>query len=189
MISRSEYRALDAEAQYYRLHWLLREMGSPPLQHLWALVQAGWQVHEGSAVRNRYLAEFALQMAALPAEPANPVEFAMRGRWLNALRELGRFDEEAALLARTSLEPLRRPTQDEQERRERSSWLEYYGMLGRLIERRDSAAEPLDSISSREAIGLCIDRADRLTRWDRAFCEEKAADVERLRRMRSGQAD
>ena len=186
LLARPEYRALGDEAQYYRLHWLLREMGAPASDHLWALVQAGWQAEPGSARRNRYLEEFAGRMAAGTGEPQSVVDFAMRGRWINALRELGRFDEASALLARTSLDPLRRASDDEDERRNRESWIGYFELLGRLVERRDQGAEPLDGIPDNVAFAYCVDQPGRLTEWDRAFCEAHPQEVERLRGYRSG---
>ena len=184
LIARPEYRALAEDAQYYRLHWLLREMGEPVDDHLWALVQAGWQVEEGSPQRARYLEEFVQQMAARSGEPETSVQFAMRGRWINALRELGRFEEAQDLLARTSLAPLEQRVADQRENRNRDSWRSYFAMQGRLVGRRDASVEPLDSISAREAHGLCIDRAERLTQWDRAFCEREADAVRRIRELR-----
>jgi hypothetical protein len=186
LLARPEYRALGDEAQYYRLHWLLREMGAPGPDYLWALVQAGWQAEPGSARRNLYLEEFAGLMAAETGEPQSLVDFAMRGRWTNALRELGRFEEAAALLARTSLDPLRQATEDEDERRNRESWIGYFEMLGRLIERRDPGAEPLEGIPDNVAFAYCVDQPDRLTEWDRAFCEAHPQEVERLRGYRTG---
>jgi hypothetical protein len=185
LIARPDYRALADEAQYYRLHWLMREMGEPADNHLWALVQAGWQVEQGAPQRTRYLEEFVRQMAARSGEPETSVQFAMRGRWINALRELGRFDEAQTLLARTSLAPLDQRDADARENRNRDSWRAYFAMQGRLVGRRDASVEPLDSISSREAHALCIDRAERLTEWDRAFCERESEAVRQVRELRS----
>ena len=110
----------------------------------------------------------------------------LEGRAINALRELGRFDDAAALLARTSLDPLRQAIEDEDERRNRESWIGYFEMLGRLVERRDPGAEPLEGIPDNVAFAYCVDQPDRLTEWDRAFCEAHPEEVERLRGYRSG---
>jgi hypothetical protein len=181
LIVKPEYRALAGEAQYYRLHWLMREMGAPALDHLWALLQAGWQVPDESEPRRRYLSEFAAGMDALGGAPANGADFAMRGRWINALRELGRFDEAQALLNRTSTEPLRLPASGGNGIEDAQEWLGYFRQLGTLIGRRDASAEPLDAIPSDAAIALCVHHEERLSQWDRAFCASKAREVEQVR--------
>jgi len=173
IIATDSYRALRSgnDVQYYRLARLLREMGAPPAEHLGALIQAGWEAELGTPLRARYLGEFAEAMAALPAEPADLSGFAMRGRWINALRELGRFDEAAALLARTRLEPLRAAAG---EARNLQGWLDYYAMMRTLIERRDSSAEPLDFLSREEAAARCVREAASLDERQRAYCGSEA---------------
>jgi hypothetical protein len=183
LIARPEYRALAGEAQYYRLYWLLREMGEPPLDALWALVRAGWQA-ETSERRNRYLEEFAAGMARIAGDPSNAAEFAMRGRWINALRELGRFTDASALLVRTSMEPLRQAVDDPQQAEQHEGLLGYYDLLRRLIDRRDARAEPLDAIPPRVAVAHCLEEASMLHEADRAFCASRSEEVERARRMR-----
>lgn len=151
LIARPEYRALRDDPQYYRLHWLMREMGSDPAEHLWALAQAAWQVPEGSPQRARYLDEFASGIAALTKAPASLDDLAMHGRRINALRELGRFDEAAALLAGTSLDPLR-AAGDGEDADNRKGFLRYFDMLRKLVARGDASAEPLDFLPSHIAI-------------------------------------
>lgn len=184
IIATDAFRALRAagEVQYYRYAWLLREMGAPPVDHLWALAQAGWQAPVGSPLRARYLGEFAAGMAALP-EPTDLTGFAMRGRWINALRELGRFDEAGALLARTDLARLNDPAIDEDEG---EGWQQYYAMETALIGRRDSGVDPVDFLPREEQGFHCIDEAATLSSFDRAFCEseamrERIAEARRLR--------
>jgi hypothetical protein len=186
LIARPEYRALRSEAQYYRLHWLMRELGSEPLDRLWALAQAAWQVPEGSSQRTRYLEEFAAGLAALQKVPTSMPEFAMHGRRINALRELGRFEESAALLSGTSLGPLREGGENgDEDAHDRKGLIAYYDMLQQLVARRDQSAEPLDFLPSDIAIPLCAERPAALTQWDRQFCEGNAEKVDRVRRNRS----
>ena len=180
LIARPEYRALGDDAQYYRLYWLMREMGGDnPLEPLWALVQASWEVEEGSAQRRRYLEELAAHMERIEGDPDSAEQVAMRAYWVNALRELGRFEGAAALLGRTATASLASDP-DEDKRH----WGEYFDMQRRLIERRDGSAEPLDVIPERYAINLCVSRESRLTQWDRAFCERESTEVERVRQER-----
>jgi hypothetical protein len=146
LIETPGYRALrGGDTSYYRLSWLLRETGAPRLDVLWALVRATWQPADDSPLRARYLGELAASAAADPAAPADLAGFAIRAYQINALRELGRFDEAVALLTRTPLAPLGPEAGlPDPEARRRSGWLEHYGKLEALLARRDRAADPAD---------------------------------------------
>jgi len=144
LIDTPGYRALrGGDTQYYRLSWLLREMGAPRLDVLWALVRATWEPADDSPLRARYLGELAVAVAAEPDAPADLAGYAMRAYGINALRELGRFDEATALLARTPLAPLRpggslAGAEDD----DRSGWLDHYSRLEALVSRRDRSVDP-----------------------------------------------
>jgi hypothetical protein len=140
------YRALrGGDTSYYRLSWLMREMGQPRGDVLWMLVQATWQPADDSPVRARYLGELAAAVAAEPDAPADLDGYAIRAYGINALRELGRFEEAAALLARTPLAPLRPggslPGAEDDDR---AGWLQRYTGLGTLLARRDRSVDPVD---------------------------------------------
>jgi hypothetical protein len=146
LIGTPGYRALrGGDTQYYRLSWLLREMGAPRLDVVWALVRATWQPPDDSPLRARYLGELAAAVAAQPDALADLDGYAMRAYGINALRELGRFDEAAALLARTPLAPLRpEGSLPGAEDDDRSGWLEHYAKLEALLARRDRSVDPAD---------------------------------------------
>jgi hypothetical protein len=184
IIESDRFRALrtGGDSQYYRAYWLMREMGSPPADYLSVLLQATWEAPVGSPLRARYLDELAQGMAGQGGEPADLVGFVMRARWINALRELGRFDEAAVLLARTSLEPL--STLDEGQSR---GVREYDQTMGRLIARRDGSAEPFDAIPQSVMAGRCIDHAESLSEDARAYCATEAmrGEIEYRARMRA----
>jgi hypothetical protein len=171
LIGEDAYQALRSggDVQYYRLAWLLRGMEAPRDDQLWALVQAGWQAEVGSPLRARYL-----------SEPADLSAFAFRARRINALRELGRMDEAAALLARTPLDRLRALSDDI---RGRDGWLGYYERIAAIVERRDASAEPLDFIPKVQAAMRCVDQAAALDDWQRSYCarEDMREAVERAR--------
>lgn len=146
LIGTPGYRALrGGDTQYYRLSWLLREMGAPRLDVVWALVRATWQPADDSPLRARYLGELAAAVAAEPDAPATLAGYAMRAYGINALRELGRFDEASALLARTPLAPLRPDgSLPEAEDEDRAGWLEHYTRMAALLARRDRSVDPAD---------------------------------------------
>jgi len=146
LIETPGYRALrGGDTSYYRLSWLLREMGAPRPEVLSALVQATWQPADDSPLRARYLGELAAAAAAEPVAPADLPGFALRAYGINALRELGRFDEASALLARTPLAPLRpEGSLPGAEDRDRAGWLEHYSRLEALLARRDRSADPAE---------------------------------------------
>lgn len=152
LIESAEYRALrqQGETQYYRLSWLLGRMGEPPENVTWALVKATWEPADASPLRRRYLGELAARVSADAGPPANLVGYAMRAYGINALRELGRFEEAEALLARTPIEPLGPGgTLPGAEERNRTGWLSYYTKIRAAIGRRDASVEPAEFADSR----------------------------------------
>lgn len=144
LIETPGYRALrGGDTSYYRLSWLLREMGAARGEVLWALVQATWQPADESALRARYLGELAVAAAAEPDAPADLPGYGLRAYGINALRELGRFGEAAALLARTPLAPLRPGgSLPGAEDGQRAGWLQHYSRLAALLARRDRSVDP-----------------------------------------------
>jgi hypothetical protein len=185
LIASEPYRALRREdAQYYRYHWLLREMGAPALEQVQALGKAVWQAEAGTPRRQRYLRALIEASAALPGEPADLPGFAIRGQWINALRELGRFEEAAALLAQTDIAPLQVDDPDD----ERERWRRHYATMATLIGRRDAAVAPLDVLPLHEANRICHERRSTLGAGERAYCDGEiprrlAAELRRMERQ------
>lgn len=140
------YRALrGGDTSYYRLSWLLRETGAPRPQVLWALVRATWQPADDSPLRARYLGELAAAVAAETDAPADLAGYALRAYGINALRELGRFDEAVALLTRSPLAPLGpEGSLPGAEDDDRSGWLDHFTRLQALLARRDRSADPAE---------------------------------------------
>ncbi len=168
LIASEPYRALRRdEVQYYRYYWLLRETGAPAREQVQALGQAVWQAEAGTPRRERYLRELIERSAALPDELADLPGFAIRGQWINALRELGRFEEATALLARTDIARLRVEDYDD----ERKRWRDHYSTMALLIGRRDASVEPLDVLPLHEANRTCHTRRATLDTAQRDYCD------------------
>jgi len=183
-----------ADTSYYRAYKLMRELGERPDDYLWALLQASWQTDARPELRTRYLTELAEASASVPARFADVQWLGMEGRAINALRELGRFDEAAARLAKVSLaglkaKPVAASTSSQEMRlaRNRRGWLDYYASLGAAIARKDASPEPFDMIPRSVALGKCIDDAAKLGESQRAFCDSVAvkADLDKLRARRA----
>lgn len=188
IVASAAYQALRVETPYYRAHWLMKEMGAPPSQYLWTLLQAAWEADDKPQMRSRYLAELARMSALVPANPADVNWVGMEVRSANALRELGRFDEALARLNAIPTAPLRvavpsggSPELAEQAENRRE-WLDYIKKLRRVIERKDSDMEPFDLIPRDEAINKCIDPEGTLSAHMAGFCAREARDVEAERR-------
>lgn len=192
LVASEAYQALRAgDAQYYRAYWLMREMGLGPERYLWALLQASWEADGKPALRARYQAELAEQSAKVEPRPADLGWIGMEGRAINALRELGRFDEALARLDKVPLLGLdiELPVEGDDARvsaeaRARRGWRTFFTGLRAAIERRDANPEPFDMIPRRLALGRCIDQADGLDEHQRAFCSRESAAVEEMRAAR-----
>jgi hypothetical protein len=197
LIASEAYQALRKEdTQYYRAYWLMREMGVAPRRYLWALLQASWEAEGRPELRKRYLAELADASAKVPPSPADLGWIGMEGRAINALRELGRFDEALARLDKVPLAGLAAPApagaaatpEALAQARSRRGWQHFFTGVRTAIERRDSAIEPIDLLPRSIAYGRCLDEAGKLDEAGRAFCEKEAAGVAELRAAREKQA-
>ncbi|HYW14582.1 MAG TPA: hypothetical protein VE891_00320 [Allosphingosinicella sp.] len=191
------YAALRKDGtQYYRAYWLMREMGQPPERYLWALTQATWEAESKPELRKRYLEELVEASAKVPPRPGDLNWIGMEGRAINALRELGRFDEALARLDKVPLAGLDAPaptgaeatSQAVAQARSRRGWRTYFTAIRPAIERRDSSIEPLDLLPRRVAADRCIDEPGKLDPAGRAFCKKEASMVASVRSARDKQA-
>jgi hypothetical protein len=197
LVASEAYQALRKDgSQYYRAYWLMKEMGVGPDLYLWALLQASWEADGRAELRKRYLEELVEASAKVPPKPADLTWIGMEGRSINALRELGRFDEALARLDKVPLAGLDSPApaatadnpQAAARARTRRGWYNFFTALKPAIERRDSSPEPLDLLPRSVAAGRCIDEAGKLNEVGRAFCDQNSETVAALRAARDKQA-
>src|SRR5205085_475780 len=103
------------------------------------------------ALRKRYQEELVSASSDVPARTGDITWIGLEGRVIDALRELGRFDEASAKLAKIPMLWLdvQIPSADTADREEilaakqRRVWLLYFRQEQAAIERKDSAKEPL----------------------------------------------
>jgi hypothetical protein len=184
LVASEAYQALRKEdTPYYRAYWLMKAMGLGPERYLWALLQASWEAQDRPELRKRYLTELAEASAAVPSRPQDLNWIGMEGRAINALRELGRFDEALARLAKVPLAGLG-AAGETAEAKSRRGWHSFFTAIKPVIERKDASIEPLDLLPRSVAFGRCVDQADKLGEADKAFCAKETAGVEELRAAR-----
>ena len=197
LVESEAYRALRKDgSQYYRAYWLMREMGQQPERYLWALTQATWEAEGRPELRKRYLEELVEASAKVPPRPGDLNWIGMEGRAINALRELGRFDEALARLDKVPLAGLDAPAptgaaatpQALAQARSRRGWRTFFTAIRPAIERRDSSIEPLDLLPRTFAAGRCLDGAGKLDSAARAFCSKETEMVAAVRAVRDKQA-
>lgn len=195
LLASEAYQALRKEdTQYYRAYWLMREMGVAPDRSLWALLQASWEAEGRPELRKRYLAELVEASAKVPPRPSDLTWIGMEGRAVNALRELGRFDEALARLDKVPLASLAAPAgaaatpEALVQARSRRGWQHFFTGIRAAIERKDSGSEPIDLLPRTIAYGRCLDEAGKLDETGRAFCEKEQAGIADLRTAREKQA-
>jgi len=174
LIATDDYRALgrNGETSYYRAYWLMKRTDAPAPNTLWMLVQASWQAEGEPERRRRYLEELVAEAPSL-GEPRDDVGLAIRARVINALRELGRFDEALAMLAATPVDAI---APESSTVRSTADWRGHYRSLRRLLDRRDASIEPLDMIPWREGRPRCEgEAAASLDAAQQALCRELIA--------------
>jgi hypothetical protein len=188
LVSSGAFQALRKEdTQYYRAYWLMREMGEPPERYLWALLQASWEAEGRAELRKRYLAELAESSAKVPPRPKDLGWIGMEGRAINALRELGRFDEATARLEKVPLAGLGSPAAGAAatgQAKARRGWLAFFTKIKPAIQRRDSSLEPLDLLPRSVAFGKCLAEAGKLDEAGRAFCDKESTAIAAFRASR-----
>jgi hypothetical protein len=192
LVASAAYQALRKEhVPFYRAYWLMGEMGIAAAPRLIALQRAIWAADGKPELRARYLAEFAEETAKLPRKPEDVNWIGMEGRAVNALRELGNFDEASARLAKLPLSALavaepkitdRSPAAAQA--RARRNWSSYFNNLKAVIARRDASAEPFEMLPKREWTGRCIDGRG-LSETQQAYCTAQSAAVEEARAART----
>ncbi|HZF96220.1 MAG TPA: hypothetical protein VEZ20_15260 [Allosphingosinicella sp.] len=180
LVASPDYQALRAgHGQYYRAAWLMRRMGAGEEAVLAMLVEATWEADDNPALRRRYLEELASGASALPA-PATLHALVIRARGINALRELGRFDEARALFAATPLERFRAPLspavrgdlEDGEAKEQRRALMRYFSNIRRVVARRDASLLPPDMIGRRGRRWLCGNPDDHIPA-EAAFCARR----------------
>jgi hypothetical protein len=197
LVKSEAYQALRKDGtQYYRAYWLMREMGVGPELYLWALLQASWEADGRPELRKRYLEELVAASEKVTPKPSDLTWIGMEGRSINALRELGRFDEALARLDKVPLGGLDAPAPAGAaatpaavaQARSRRGWRSFFTAIRPVIERRDSSAEPLDLLPRSIAAGRCLDEAGKLDETGRAFCQKEAETVAAVKAARDKQA-
>jgi hypothetical protein len=150
LLASAEYRRLVAEeTSYFRAAWLSERLGRGPVERLWLLNTATWQVKGGDLAdpaqpdkARRYNFAFARGVATLPAGVNGVERIALLARGANAWRELGDF----AAAERMRREALAAGGAEAEEK----GWARYLELLGKVIARRDSSVEPDDMIPERQ---------------------------------------
>ncbi|HEY0148757.1 MAG TPA: hypothetical protein VGB70_07105 [Allosphingosinicella sp.] len=187
LIAGQAYQALRKDVPYYRAYWLMTQMEVPAEARLLALQRAAWQADGEPERRARYLAEFAEESAKLPAEPNDLNWIGMEGRAINALRELGRFDEAKARLAKLPLASLAVAEPEGEDKspaaaqaRTRRHWAAWFETMNKLIAASDASTEPFELLPRRVWSERCLAKTG-LSDRQQAFCTAQAAAVEEIR--------
>jgi hypothetical protein len=193
IVALDAYQALRKDdVQYYRAYWLMKAMGLGPEDYLWVLLQASWQADDRPELRARYLAELAEASAKVPPRPDDINWIGMEGRAIDALRELGKFDEAQGRLAKVPLKGLDVPAPEPldsspaaKDARLRRAWLAYFTAMKPVLARKDSSRDPFDLLPRNVALGRCLDAAGALDEAQKAFCGKESEGVEQLRLARA----
>ncbi|MBV8688085.1 MAG: hypothetical protein JOZ90_00550 [Alphaproteobacteria bacterium] len=196
LVGSEAYQALRKEdVSYYRAYWLMKRMGLGPEDYLWVLLQASWQADDRPELRKRYLAELAEESGRATARPADLNWIGMEGRAVNALRELGRFDEAAARIEKVPLKSLdvAAPAAEDrgaaaQQARVKRAWLHYFQQMQTVLARKDSSLEPFELLPRAVAYGRCLDAAAALQPVQKAFCDAEQGGIEQFRIVRAKEA-
>jgi hypothetical protein len=178
-----EYEAMSTtETPHYRAVWLMRKLGAPTSKVLWTLLKATWEADGNASQRARYQREY-VELAKTDPRPVSGDDLdwiVAQARAANALRELGQFQDAAAMLQTIPAQSLDVPTGN------RRGWLGYLQRLKAVIDRRETSAEPLDMIPPREAAPRCMATSDFSRPEVAAVCTSESVQRE-IAQLRGGQ--
>lgn len=169
LVASAEYQAMRAsESPHYRSWWLQKNLGRDAYALAGTLLAASWEVDHDPAAKVRYQDAFVAAAQALPwSEAKKEPWFWLHLRAANALRELGRFDESAALL--TMIDRRDRLPTDADELKGARRMIDG---LAALNADRNPASEPANLIPAAMAVGRC--EAGGLSPAEDAACNSKA---------------
>jgi len=194
-VSSAEYKTWRAEEEtpYYLAYQTARFLGED--RSYWLLLSATWEAKSAdpaSAQTKQYNEEFVAAIRQVAADPTNMESIVARLRAVNALRELGRFDEAESMRAAIEISPTAGGT-DNEAAENRAGWASFMEMLAAPIARREANRAPIDVIGEREAIHRCLakEAAERfkqpapppLSEFETAYCakSELAASIKEQR--------
>lgn len=165
LLTSPDFQTIRAsDTPYYRAAWLQHALGGDAESQAWLLLYAVWESDDAPERQARYAAAFTEAASKVP-QRANDLEWlALQIRAVNALRELGRFDEAAKTLVALPRDALTAPStpppnptdapEDDAERR--AYWRDFMDKMAIVIARGDLSKEPLDLLSTDTAAGLCL---------------------------------
>jgi hypothetical protein len=184
LVNGPEFDALVAngETQRYLVYWLMTRLGRPDTDRAWVLLNAGWEAkNRGDTARARRYAEEYVAVAGAPSGESLDVQ-GLKARRVNALRELGRFEEAEA--ARAAL--VGAADRGDEERRERAGWRKYLTDMAPVIARRHVTRAPIDLLGERDRTFRCADGAGDLSPFERDYCATPAmkAKADELKKLR-----
>ena len=166
-IAHPEFAVLREEhAQFYRIAWLQQRIGADSYDRATSLMIAGWQADGNADLKRQYQREFVAAASALDTLAGQEdAWFWLNLRAANALRELGRFDEAAALLLQLESSSALPQAEDERE-----SALGLIQGLGRLVGEANPYPEPTNLIPPEMAAERCLAVNAALSAAERTAC-------------------
>jgi hypothetical protein len=142
---------------------------------------------ESPAKAEQYQRELVTRVRALPTNPSDPSYIILFARAANAERELGHFENAAAMLTQLRAWLAHSDREQWQEAdSEPKDWLLFASALARVVARHERSAEPLDMADDIDAAFLCIELTLPRTAFNRAYCarpglREEIANARRIR--------
>jgi hypothetical protein len=169
LVESSRFQAMrESETPHYRAWWLMKALQRPPAILAVRLLMASWETDEDPSRKQRYQREFLAAAAEIPATEGEDW-FWLNLRAANALRELARFEEAAALLARLEGGDAWPTDADEIEA---ARYL--IDGLAALVGEGNVHPEPANLIPPQMAVERCTTEFTGLTDTERVACSSPA---------------
>lgn len=154
LIASDDWAALLDDTRHLRSYWLAKQLDRPPADRFNLLLHSPWGA-ENDAQRTKALESMVADMPGVLDALDVPPEYRVFGRYyvVDALRQLGRFDEAAALLDTLDALPVdAEPGEDPDDEYARGA---YSVQQRRAIDMQDSDRFAIEALDDRMAERLC----------------------------------
>ncbi len=187
LIADPAYSALKPDGRHIQALWLATRLGRPPFTGFSLLQRGTWAAVE-PALRRRLVERLVAEGPALIDSPGFPAEIRRHARYfiVNALRELGRFDEALALIDRIESEgpPVAAPADPDNMYGPGA----YAPQMRAVIAARDDDRYPVGLMPDKWAATICTDE-ERRPPYGSKTAATKAACARRSEAKRRQEAE
>jgi hypothetical protein len=177
LIASAEYMSMaNSETAYFKAYWLAKRLRRASADVAWLLIQASWEADDDEPTKARYQALYVMELLAMPFGEDIFQGLQSRSLAINALRELGRFDEAKILMMELPwrslaiIDPNASTVASGTNADAKRALHQRYQLLNSLLEHKNRSVSPVHALPLQSAIAECAARGNLLPIDERDYC-------------------